>query len=134
MSDPCLKDEKIYVILSGVAPGVVLSTTLDYTQVLLASSIVPLGIAGIYASALFSIQGYNFITGTCFADQSGTIQWEFSSDAVNWDGIQSLAYTANDPLGFSVPGVAPNFRLRFINGAVAQTTFRLYVYQSKTIR
>jgi len=135
MSNPIVRDEVIFVELFGIMPGLVIPVIVDYDQTLLGNTVTPLIIGATYLSTGILVQGYNYITGTCFADQSGTLQWEFSSDGTNYDGVQSFSYTASDPLGFGIPIIAPTlFRIRYTNGAVAQTIFRLYFYGSKTCR
>jgi hypothetical protein len=66
------------------------------------------------------------ITGTVFSDQAGTLFIEQSSDGTNWDVSTSVPVTANDGSGFSEELVAPQVRLRYVNGATLQTSFRLF--------
>jgi len=73
------------------------------------------------------------IVGTVFADQSGTLYVEQSPDGNNWDVVDSFPVSANAGLGFTVEKVAPYVRVRYVNGATTQTTFRLYIYARKRI-
>lgn len=75
------------------------------------------------------------ITGTVFADQAGTVYVDQSFDAnaenpatagtANWDTSTSTAVTASTGTSFNVTVVAPYWRIRYVNGAAAQATFRL---------
>jgi hypothetical protein len=87
----------------------------------------PLGANASVASDWFETTGYNKITGSCFADQAGTLYIEQSPDGSNPDYEESTSYTANDKLGFIHELVCKYVRVRFVNGATAQTEFRLYV-------
>ena len=69
------------------------------------------------------------ITGTVFANVAGTIYVEQSPDNTNWDVVDSWSITANAGLGFSVELVARYVRVRFLNSATAQTTFRLFSWK-----
>ncbi len=90
------------------------------------STVAPLGIAATYTGAAFSCVENGRIVGSCFADQAGTLYIDQRLDGVNWDTRSTIAYVANDPMGFSVEVVAPEARVVFLNGAVGQGTFRLY--------
>ena len=65
----------------------------------------------------------------CYSDVDGTIYVEYSPDNSNWDGSESISYT-----GGSTPAITPvkvkgrYARIRYVNGATAQTTFRLYAH------
>jgi len=66
---------------------------------------------------------------TCYSDQSGTIYIDYSPDGTNVDSSESISYT-----GGSTPAITPievkgrYARIRYVNGATAQTTFRLYAW------
>lgn len=66
------------------------------------------------------------ITGAVFADQAGTLFVEQSGDGTNWDISKTYAVTASTGAPFSEPLYLPWVRLRYLNGASAQTTFRLF--------
>lgn len=66
------------------------------------------------------------INGSAFADVAGTLYVEQSGDGVNWDVSQSFAVAANTGVPFKVDVYLPFFRLRYVNGATAQGTFRLF--------
>ena len=94
----------------------------DYTVVTLAANAT-------WTSAVDSSTDTGRIVGTVFADQPGTLYVEQSPDGINWDVVDSFSVSANAGLGFSVEKVAPYARVRYVNGAAAQTVFRLYVYR-----
>jgi len=64
---------------------------------------------------------------TCYSDVDGTIYIDYSPDNSNWDASESISYT-----GGSTPAITPievkgrYVRIRYVNGATDQTTFRLY--------
>lgn len=66
------------------------------------------------------------ITGSVFADQAGTLYIEQSFDGSHWDVSTSISVTANDGNGFSEELVAPQVRVRYVNGGSAQGAFRLF--------
>lgn len=66
------------------------------------------------------------ITVEVMSDQSGTLQVQESGDAgVNYDYITPWAYTGGVSLSVQLTLTAATFRVVFINGPVAQTSFRL---------
>lgn len=66
------------------------------------------------------------VVGSVFADQAGTLYIEQSFDQTNWDISTNITVTASDGSGFSEELVAPYVRLRYANGAGAQTAFRVF--------
>jgi hypothetical protein len=78
---------------------------------------------------LGSVPRANKIYITCYSDQSGTIYVDYSSDGTYWDSSESISYT-----GGTTPAIAPIVvksryaRIRYVNGATAQSVFRLYAY------
>lgn len=69
------------------------------------------------------------VVGVVSADQAGTLYIEQSDAEVS--GLYSVAqsYTAGTSPGFSVEVRAEFARLRYTNGATAQTSFRLFGYK-----
>jgi hypothetical protein len=65
------------------------------------------------------------IVGTVFADKAGVLHIEQSSDGVNVDVDEELEVPANDGKGFRENRMGSFWRIRFVNGAAAQTAFRL---------
>lgn len=67
-----------------------------------------------------------YITGTVYADQAGTLYVEQSTDGSNWDVSDSYIIAAADGKGFREIAVGELWRIRYVNGAVTQGEFRLY--------
>ena len=69
------------------------------------------------------------VLGTVYADVDGTLYIEWSSDGGNnWDGQDTISVTGGTPTSINVDVKAPDMRVRYVNGAAAQTEFRLYVF------
>jgi hypothetical protein len=95
---------------------------LDYTT-------TALGANASWTSAVDSDPATGRIVGSVYADQAGTLYIEQSPDNVNWDVVDSFSVSAGNGFGFSVEKVCPYARVRYVNGATAQTVFRLYAYK-----
>jgi hypothetical protein len=102
-------------------------TSLSYTT-------TPLGASGSWTSDVDSSLNTGRIVGTVLADQSGTLYVEQSPDNTNWDVVDSFSVSAGSGIGFSVEKVAQYTRVRYVNGATAQTAFRLYVWRRLRVR
>ena len=90
------------------------------------SSIVPLGIAGVFAGAYVQVLDYAQVSIIVYADQDGTLTVTESSDGVNADkvtnfGIESTLAGQVFPISVNSEYV----KVGYTNGAVAQTVFRL---------
>jgi len=97
--------------------------------VLLDYTVTPLAAGASWTSAVDSDPATGRIVGSVYADQAGTLYVEQSPDGTNWDVVDSFSVTAGAGFGFSVEKVCPYARVRCVNGATAQTTFRLYVFK-----
>jgi hypothetical protein len=97
--------------------------------VLLGYTTSPLAANGSWISAVDSGLNTGRVVGTVFADQPGTLYVEQSPNNVNWDVVDGFSVSVNVGLGFSVEKVCPYVRVRYVNGATAQTVFRLYVFK-----
>lgn len=88
---------------------------------------VPLVIGASFESGPFGVVGYARIVGSVRSDREGTIFVEQSQDGANWDYQSEFLIPADDPAssGFMVEVVALTARIRFVNGALDQTWFRL---------
>lgn len=83
--------------------------------------------ASVISNYLLEAQEADRVTGSVFADQTGTLFIEQSPDGgQHWDVSQSIAVTASTGQAFSVEIVLPWVRVRYVNGATPQTAFRLY--------
>jgi hypothetical protein len=92
------------------------------------STTTPLGVGGTYAAPSKDVFAYRKIIGTIKTDQNGTLYIEQSPDGTNWDVSDSIAITGGTGVGFTVPIVGYRARIRYVNGAVAQTYLRLFTY------
>jgi hypothetical protein len=92
------------------------------------STTTPLTGSSTFTGSQFSTNGFGRITGTVFADQSGTVDVDQSSDGANYDYTSSFSVSASTGLAFSVEVIAPNARIRYVNGGSNQGTFRLYSF------
>lgn len=91
------------------------------------STTTPLVASGTYDSPSVAINnGGTTITGTVFADHTGTLLVEQSFDGTHWDESTSFSVAANVGQGWSVAVVAPYAQLIYNNGSTPQTVFRLY--------
>jgi hypothetical protein len=101
---------------------------------LVAHTTTPLPANGTWTSGTESALITGRLVGSCFSDQSGTLYIEQSPDGTNWDVVDSFSVTGGSGIGFSVEKVCPYARVRYVNGATAQTVFRLYVFRRLRIR
>ncbi len=92
----------------------------------LISTTTPLAGAGVYTSTSQNLSRATTVSGTVFADVNGTAYVDWSGDGVNWDVSNAVPVTGGTGVSFEFDVIAQNFRLRYVNGATAQTTFRLF--------
>lgn len=86
----------------------------------------PLGANAAYTSAAYDHQSFQRFGVWVLADQAGTLQIQYSSDATTWfNAAPSTAVVANTPVTVEVPSVYRYCRVVYTNGAVAQTSFRI---------
>lgn len=85
----------------------------------------PLSANGSWTSDTIATGGNSFVVGSVFADQAGTIYIEQSVNGTNWDISTSYDVAANDGKGFKEDVILDYVRVRYANGPVAQTAFRL---------
>jgi hypothetical protein len=89
---------------------------------------IPLGAGASYTGIDVIASEQSYIIGIAFSDVAGTLYIEQSITSINWDNIDTIAVGAGVGVGFRIPVIAPYVRLRFVNGGLAQTTFRLAGY------
>lgn len=97
------------------------------------STSTPLGSNQEFTGAWFDAEEYSNLTVTIFANQNSATEGfkvEWSSDGTNVDDSDTYSIFAAAGAGggnrqFSFPIPTKYFRVRFVNGTVAQTTFRL---------
>jgi hypothetical protein len=93
----------------------------------------PLDANGVFTSEVLNSTGSARITGIVFSDQSSAtdgVRIQQSIDGTNWDYESLFTLTGGTGLAFSVELVAAYARVRYVNGATAQTEFRLAAYFS----
>lgn len=89
-----------------------------------ASTTTPLAANG--TTTLFLQSGReDFVVGMVASDQAGNIFIEQSMDGTNYDESTTYAVAANDGKAFKEDVIAPFVRIRYVNGATPQTSFRL---------
>jgi hypothetical protein len=92
----------------------------------------PLGISATYTGASFDTMadGVNFtwLTGFAFANQVGNWYVDQSDDGSNYYLTDTGAITAGNASKIIVDIVARYVRFRFVNGATAQTSFKIVGY------
>jgi hypothetical protein len=67
------------------------------------------------------------VRGFAYADQAGTLYIEESDNNVDWSILKTISVTANTLINSDWASLTKRYyRLRYVNGATAQTTFNLY--------
>lgn len=89
-----------------------------------------LAAAGVFTGAGVDAINFRRITGRVVASHAGVLHIEHSDDNVTWDSVDPLTVAAGVAYGFDTPIFARHVRLRYVNGATAQTSFRLSGYLS----
>ena len=92
------------------------------------STSTPLISAATFTGESDDVSGYKAIGVYIHSDVAGQICFQFSSDGVNWDRIDSIdipANTGGDAKFFQLAIVAEYFRVCYTNGATNQSEFRL---------
>lgn len=90
----------------------------------------PLGIAGVFTSAILDLRGYQQVSTAIVSNQNGVAKFEFMSDSIG-TVVRTLNITYLASTGFqllSAPAFTDYVRYSYTNGAVAQTTFH---YETK---
>jgi hypothetical protein len=91
-----------------------------------------LGASATYTGASFDTMAdgvnYTWLTGLAFSAQAGQWLVDQSDDGTNWYNTDATNLTANTPSKMIVDIVARYVRIRYINGATAQTSFKLAAY------
>lgn len=89
------------------------------------STSAPLGIAGVFTGRPQTVDAYSQIRMNGHTDAAGTLFVEQSINGVVWDFVNEIAVLADTPFTLNVDVEASEMRVRYVNGAVAQTFFRL---------
>ena len=94
------------------------------------STIIPLGIDGVFTGIADDIKDYAAINISIWADQDSAIKGfsiEWSQDGTNWDEKMTVGIDANKVESYEFGVRARYFRLVYTNGGIAQSAFRLQV-------
>jgi hypothetical protein len=100
---------------------------------IIVSTTTALGIGGAFTSPRFDADGYDEIAISLYSNVAGSLAVQQSNDGTNYDTIKTVAYTAAATSAICVPITAKYGRLVYTNGAVAQTSFRLYAAKKKGV-
>jgi len=89
------------------------------------SNETPLGISGNWTGTGEDVSAYASVSVFVFADEDGTIDFEWSTNNTDWNTVKSIFLEANNEHEFILPVTAKYFRAIFDNGITEQTAFRL---------
>jgi len=117
------------VDIQGAAVNVPISHAVRPRE-LVASFTTPLAANASRATTAIDMLNYTKLYVTVFADQAGTLYIEQSPDGGNWDVTESISVSANVGVAVVREIAAGYARVRYVNGATAQTVFRLYVWRA----
>lgn len=96
-------------------------------------SITALGSNAVWTSDVRPTQTSDFLAGVAISDQAGTLFVEQSGNGgTNWDISTSYPVVANTAKVFSEPLYLSIVRLRYVNGGVAQGSFRIFSRSTST--
>jgi hypothetical protein len=95
------------------------------------SSTTPLGAGGTFTGTSEDITGYSTIGIMAFSDKAGTVFIDYSTNSTNWDYTDSIPLAANTAITIQNEPHGQYYRIRLVNGGVAQGVLRLQtIYQS----
>jgi hypothetical protein len=127
------------LIVGGLLPGTGTAShlILDAKRFLVAgaelatldSTTAVLGGGGTYTTLVAQdSMPYAALCAVVFANQAGNAFIDQSADGVNWDINDTVAVVASVGNRIRAARVAPFCRLRYVNGGVAQGSFRFYLF------
>jgi len=108
------------IVLPTDAQGVKKTKQIDTTTTLAASAV--------YTGSTINTSTERRITGIVAADKNGTFTIEASVNGTNWYTVYTQEITNETPHGFDVPCYTEYTRVKYTNGAEAQTSFILVAY------
>ncbi|MEM5854667.1 MAG: hypothetical protein QW228_09960, partial [Candidatus Aenigmatarchaeota archaeon] len=76
-----------------------------------------------YTSRTYCAQNLDSVGFYVYADQAGTVYYDESFDGSTWRAVKSVSVAAGTPLSDSYVPQGHFVRLRYVNGATAQTAF-----------
>lgn len=91
------------------------------------SSVAPLGIGAVFTGTGITLLDHQAVTVMIDASHDSAVdgmQFQFSSDNINWDVSLDFTYTAGGGRTFQFGMYAQYFRIVYANGGTAQTHFR----------
>jgi len=91
------------------------------------SSTTPLAGNGVWTSTIDSTGETAMIYALCYSDVDGTLEIQESGDGTNWLTTYTSPIWGTVGGGVMIQKMAKYTRVRYVNGAVAQTTFWIYV-------
>ena len=92
------------------------------------STITPLGVGEVYLSPHFDLLTWKHVTGILTSDQAGIMTIEESCDNINFIETRTYSLPIGGQYDFVEQLHARFVRFRFVNGAVAQSTFSFCGY------
>ena len=88
-----------------------------------------------YTSRTYVAQNLQEIGFYAYADQAGTVYYDVSYDGSTWRTVKSVSVSAGTALGDTLSPIPGHYvRLRYVNGATAQTTFDFTIYVKHTFQ
>jgi len=94
------------------------------------STSTPLGVGGVFTGLATEVLDTASVVVSVFSSHASAANGlviEWSSDGINWDSNDTFNVPANKGKFFTFGPEARYFRVRYTNGAVSQTSFRLQV-------
>lgn len=92
------------------------------------STTVTLGASGIYLGTAENVLEYNTISVNTYTDVASSInglELQESPDGVNWDRVKKFSILDNTNVSHIINVIGKWFRIKYINGPTAQSSFRL---------
>ncbi len=92
------------------------------------SSSTPLGSGGIFTGTALETLDIASISIFLFSDKASApngLSLQFSVDNVNWDSSLAFTVAGNEATDLTIPPRTKYFRIKYTNGSLAQTSFRL---------
>lgn len=121
-----LTERQLQTVISNSVdePGIVATVG---RLIAIVSEEIPLDADEVFTSQQHLCSQYRYLIGTCVSDVAGTLICEFSNDGTNYDGQILRALEADERLAFNIRRCGHFFRVRYVNGSIDQSYFRLYV-------
>ena len=120
--------EPIPAIQTHGITGTVTSNIGTVAPAIYADTTAVLAISATYTGAsrdAGSTAAYQLFVARAFADQAGTLYIEDSTDNTVWRTVESIPVAAGECKTLTARVLARYSRVKFINGAIAQTAFRI---------